>query len=137
MINGIASKIDLLALNATIEAASAGEAGKGFAVVASEIKALARRTGDATGTIESRLNDLRSDSSVAADSVREITSYVNNLDERAQSIASSSSEQSATVKDVADALNKAYTSVQDILKLIGDATASSGRLEETMVKLFG
>ncbi len=57
-INKIAGQTNLLALNATIEAARAGPAGRGFAVVASEVKALSRKTGEATAEIDATLRAL-------------------------------------------------------------------------------
>ena len=57
-INAIAKQTNLLALNATIEAARAGEAGRGFAVVAGEVKALSRKTAEATTEIEGTLRIL-------------------------------------------------------------------------------
>lgn len=57
-INAIAKQTSMLALNASIEAARAGPSGRGFAVVAGEVKALARRTGDATVQIDGALKQL-------------------------------------------------------------------------------
>ncbi len=118
-IEGIARQTNLLALNATIEAARAGEAGRGFAVVATEVKALAKRTAEATTVIAQTLAELR----------RKIDLL---LDTSAHSI-----DRAEAVRREAGAMGSVMATVEQALGTVGAETrniAGEAREIETRVR---
>jgi methyl-accepting chemotaxis protein len=118
-IGAIAGQTNMLALNATIEAARAGALGKGFAVVASEVKALSRKTAEATSGIEGTLRALNDQAqklinesaagsakaAAVADSTDSIASVMSTIREAMDRMEAQSREINTDAATISDGIN--------------------------------
>jgi len=137
VIDEIAFQTNLLALNAAVEAARAGEQGKGFAVVASEVRSLAQRSAAAAKEIKSLIKDsvenVDEGTRLVDDSgnmLGEIVTSVRKVSDIIAEIAASSSEQSAGIEQINQAITQLDEVTQQNAALVEEAAAASESMDE-------
>lgn len=137
VIDGIAFQTNILALNAAVEAARAGEQGRGFAVVATEVRSLAQRAASAAGEIKGLINnsvekveDGTRLVNHAGKTMEEIVSSVDGVTKVMLEISSASTEQTAGIKQVNQAIMEIDDVTQQNAALVEEAAAAAEVLED-------
>jgi methyl-accepting chemotaxis protein len=130
VINDITKRTNLLALNASIIAAQAGEYGKSFGVVADEIRNLSLQTGLSTGEITGIIDEIMTESRIAADNVTATKELVkkgvklgNQTGASLSSILESSQNAMDMTQQIRLATEEQATSVQLVTQSIEDVSS--------------
>lgn len=135
VINDITKRTNLLALNASIIAAQAGEYGKSFGVVADEIRNLSLQTGHSTGEITGIINEIMTESHMAAENIKATKQIVvkgvdlgQKTGESLDVIVNSANEAMDMTEEIKLATEEQARSIELVTRSIEDVSAMTNQI---------
>jgi methyl-accepting chemotaxis protein len=142
-IDGIAFQTNILALNAAVEAARAGEQGRGFAVVAAEVRALAQRSAGAAreikALISTSVDKVASGTHIvqgAGKTMQELVANARKMNELVADISTATSEQSAGIAQVGQAVQEMDRMTQQNAALVEQTSGAANELSDQAGQLI-
>lgn len=128
IVHGIADQTNLLALNAAIEAARAGEHGRGFSIVADEVRKLSEQVAESVKEITGFVENIQIDS-------KDVTDSLKIGEEEASAGLESLNETSETFDQIFNAIDRVARNITAINDTLGSLAKTNEEMNDSVTEV--